>query len=267
MSCVLPSALMERIQSVTPEHFAAILAGFSVERLGSFRINFLRSDAETVLEEFSRRNIVVSPFFAINGVYTFSRDQEYAIKGTDAFYQGKIYLQSLASLLPVLALDPQKGECILDMCAAPGGKTTQIALMQENQGRIIALEPQKIRYEKLGYNVRLQGAHSVEVIRADARHFLSETTQSFDRILLDAPCTSEGRIQMDRPKSWNFWKPEHITRNAALQRDLIGAAYQRLKAGGTLVYSTCTLAPEENEMVIADFLTAHPDMRIEPIGL
>lgn len=107
----------------------------------------------------------------------------------------------------------------------------------------------------------------MEVIRSDARHFLSRTAQYFDRILLDAPCTSEGRIQAARPKSWNFWKPEHILRNAALQRDLIAAAYSRLKVGGTLVYSTCTLAPEENEMIIAEFLASHSDMSIEPIEL
>lgn len=119
MSYVLPSRLLDRIRAVTPHHFPAILQGFSANRFGSFRINTLKATAEEVCNELFQKHISVLPFLAMDNVFLFEQSQDYAIKGTDAFYHGKIYLQSVASLLPVLALEPKRGEFILDMCAAP----------------------------------------------------------------------------------------------------------------------------------------------------
>lgn len=150
-----PKNLTQRIQKIFPDQFESIFEAFSSERFGSFRLNTLK-DTSDVWHEFSLKNIIVTPFMHWDGVYIFDRQYEYVIKGTDAFYSGKIYLQSLASMIPVIALDPKQNESILDVCAAPGSKTTQIAMMQGDTGQITALEKNPIRADKLAYNCRLQ---------------------------------------------------------------------------------------------------------------
>jgi NOL1/NOP2/sun family putative RNA methylase len=201
------------------------------------------------------------------GVYLFAREHDFAIKGTDAFYQGKIYLQSLASILPVLALDPQKWEHILDVCAAPGSKTTQIAMMIANEWRIIALEQNQIRYDKLMYNAKLQWATNIEGKKMDARKFFETEEEQFDRILLDAPCSAEWRINLENEKSYGFWTLENIKKKAELQYELLSLSVKSLKNGWTLVYSTCTLAPEENEGVISRLLWEYRDLSLKPIEI
>lgn len=251
---------------------------FAKNRKWSFRINSIKSDGTDIFEEFSQKGIVTERFDWLEWVYIFDREYEYAIKGTRAFYDGKIYLQSIASMLPVFVLEPESGETILDVCAAPGSKTTQIAMMMENIGRIYAIEQNQIRYDKLIHNCQLQWVTIIEGVKMDARHFLWDTGGSivvvddnadieFDRILLDAPCSAEGRISMDNEKTYGFWSLDNITRKAELQKELLKVAFARLVSGGTLVYSTCTLAPEENEWVISDFLTLHDDAVLEPIDI
>jgi 16S rRNA C967 or C1407 C5-methylase (RsmB/RsmF family) len=250
------------------------------------------------MNEFQEKWIVVEKFGGIAGVFIFNRDQEYAIKGTDAFYQGRIYLQSLSSMLPVLVLNPHKGETILDVCAAPWSKTTQMAAMMQNEGSITALEQNQIRYDKLMYNARLQGATIIEGKKVDARKFLetplrkgdvtkwrgdwsfrsthpqsslhsdsSFPTELWDRILLDAPCSAEWRIDTRNEKSYGFWSIANIRDKSKLQYELLSLAVKNLKKWWTLVYSTCTLAPEENEWVISRIFHENPDLTLEPIDI
>ena len=240
---------------------------YSSERKGSFRINTLKSSENEVLEEFKTKGIKVESYGSLPWVYLFSHEHEYALKGTDAFYQGKIYLQSLASMLPVIALHPEKWEHILDICAAPGSKTTQIAMMMENEGKIIALEQNQIRFDKLMYNASLQWATIIEWKKVDARKFFDGEHEEYDRILLDAPCSAEWRIQIENEKSYGFWSLENIAKKAELQYELLTLAVKSLKNWGTLVYSTCTLAPEENEWVITRMLLEYPELSLEPIEI
>lgn len=240
---------------------------YSSERKGSFRINTLKSSENEVLEEFKSKGIIVEPYSNLPWVYLFSHEQEYALKGTDAFYKGKIYLQSLASMLPVIALHPEKWEHILDVCAAPGSKTTQMAMMMENEWKIIALEQNRIRFDKLMYNSRLQWATIIEWKKVDARKFFDGEHEEYDRILLDAPCSAEWRIQIENEKSYGFWSLENIAKKAELQYELLTLAVKSLKNWGTLVYSTCTLAPEENEGIISQVLSENHDLTLEPIEI
>ena len=190
------------------------------------------------------------------------------MKGTDAFYSGKIYLQSLSSILPVLALDTQAGENILDVCAAPGSKTTQMAMIMCNEGKITALEQNPIRYDKLMHNASLQGATIVEGKKVDAKVYLDPLwIKKFDKILLDAPCSAEGRIFLGNEKTYGFWSLENIKKKASVQYDLLSRAILRLEVWGTLVYSTCTLAPEENEWVITRILAENPSLILESIDI
>lgn len=172
---------------------------------------------------------MVEEFPPIKNVYIFDKKYEYAIKGSDAFYQGKIYLQSISSLLPALLFDITGNEKILDVCAAPGGKTTQISARQNGEGMVLALEKNAIRHDKLTYNIRLQGAKNIVTKKIDAITFLSQTDEFFDKILLDAPCSAEGRFFAENPKSYEFWSEENIEKRANLQKNLIELAFSRLK--------------------------------------
>lgn len=264
---MLPKLLTSRLETLLGPDYSSVIDAYKHQRMGSFRINTLKSNTPEVLEEFSQKWIAVLPYESISGVYLFAREHDFAIKGTDAFYQGKIYLQSLASILPVLVLNPIKGEHILDVCAAPGSKTTQIAMLMENEGRIVALEQNQIRYDKLMYNAKLQWATMIEWKKMDARKFFETEEEQFDRILLDAPCSAEGRINLENEKSYGFWTLENIKKKAELQYELLSLAVKYLKKWGTLVYSTCTLAPEENEGVISRILLDHSDLSLEPIEI
>ena len=176
-------------------------------------------------------------------------------------------MQSLSSMIPALALTPKSGMQILDVCAAPGSKITQIAALTKNSAEIVALEQSPVRYEKLLHNLALQGATSVEAIRSEALKYLRETETEFDAILLDVPCSAEGRIRLSNEKTYGFWSLENTHRKAVLQTELLTAALGRLKVGGRLVYSTCTLAPEENEGVIEQVAQSGISFTLESLQL
>jgi NOL1/NOP2/sun family putative RNA methylase len=275
---MLPSLLTSRLKTITGDHYDEVIAAFAKNRKWSLRINTLKSDGTDVIQEFSEKGIILEEFTGFEWVYMFDREHEYAIKGSTSFYEGKIYLQSIASMLPVFVLEPESDEIILDVCAAPGSKTTQIAMMMENTGKIFAIEQNQIRFDKLMHNCKLQWASIIEWVKMDARHFLSDTGGAvvvshidsdicFDRILLDAPCSAEGRIFLDNEKTYGFWSLDNIVKKAALQLELLLQAFEKLEEGGVLVYSTCTLAPEENEWVITELLKTHTNAILEPIDI
>lgn len=243
------------------------MAAFATGRISSFRVNSLKSKDTYVLETLAGLNIPVQPVKEIPGVYCLDRVHEYALKGTSLFREGYIYMQTLSSMLPVLALAPKPGEKILDVCSAPGSKTTQIAAITNDEAEIVALEQNQIRYDKLVHNIKLQEANSIVTHKTEARKFLNDSEEEFDAILLDAPCSAEGRIRLDDEKTFGFFSMENIERKAELQKDLLAAAFLRLKIGGRLVYSTCTLAPEENEGVLQTLITVFPQAKIVPVNL
>ena len=175
-------------------------------------------------------------------------------------------MQSLSSMLPPLAFDYGTDIKVLDLCAAPGSKTTQIAALMQNRGEIVALEQSPVRYDKLVHNAKLQGATNIRSLRTDARKFLDETTEMFDAILLDAPCSAEGRIRLDDERTYGFFSLDNIRRKSELQLDLLLHAFMRLKPNGVLIYATCTLAPEENEGVISKFLSNGKHALLESIS-
>lgn len=240
---------------------------FAKRRISSFRVNTLKSKDKYVLETLAELKIPVQSIAEIPGVYFLDREHEYALKGTSLFREGYLYMQTLSSMLPVLALAPKPGEKILDVCSAPGSKTTQIAAITNNEAEIVALEQNQIRYDKLLHNIKLQEADSIVTHKTEARKFLNDSEEEFDAILLDAPCSAEGRIWLEDEKTFGFFSIDNIERKAELQKDLLASAFLRLKIGGRLVYSTCTLAPEENEGVLQTLITVFPQAKIVPVQL
>jgi NOL1/NOP2/sun family putative RNA methylase len=164
---------------------------------------------------------------------------------------GLFYLQERVQSAPVLALDPQPGERVLDLCAAPGGKTVDIAIRMQNTGCVVANEPNGRRQQSLLTNVNRIGIWNVTASEYYGQDFPAAVT--FDRVLVDAPCTAEGTLRKQASLRTGATAPA-VARLARLQRQLIVRGFDRLRAGGVLVYSTCTFAPEENEAVVSHLL-------------
>ncbi len=181
---------------------------------------------------------------------------------------GYYYVQELSSMMPPLALDPKSQDIVLDCCAAPGSKTTEMAMLMKNQGTIIANDVRIDRLKALVSNLERCGIMNTIVTRMNALVLCKKLARSgffFDKILVDAPCSGEGTIR-DDPLTLKMWNINMIKRLSALQKKLISNAIECLKPQGTLVYSTCTLTPEENESVI-DYALKNFDVKIEKIKL
>ncbi len=262
---MFPKLLTKRIENFFPQDREIIFTWFTQERVASFRINILKIDEWSCRERLIQAGFSIEKFPPIPFAYTLSREDEYRLKWSEFFREGLIYMQSLSSMLPALVLQPKKNETILDVCAAPGSKTLQMSVLMGNAGRIIALEKSPIRHDVLLHNIALQWVKNIETIRMEGVKYLSETTEMFDAILLDAPCSAEGRIRMNDERTYGFFSLENIKKKSRLQKELLQCSLSRLKKWGRLVYSTCTLAPEENEGVISDILLKNPDCFIEEI--
>ena len=170
-------------------------------------------------------------------------------------HTGKIYVQEAASMIPPLVLQPKAGDIVLDLCAAPGSKTTQMAVMMNNQGLIIANDYKGQRLQSLGINIQRSGLTNVLVTLMHGKRFHGF---QFDKILVDAPCSGTGTIRKSL-KTINIWNAGMISKLARQQKELLENAYKNLKSGGELVYSTCSLEPEENEGVVSWLLDKYPD--------
>lgn len=260
-----PKILLKRLELFFPDHFASILQGFSVKRIPSFRVNTLLSDVATVTRLGESFGFKFSPVAGIEGAFTLPKEDEYRFKGTALFRNGHVYMQSISSLLPVLALKPEKNTQVLDVCAAPGSKTTQLSALMENTGEIVAIEQSQIRMDKLLHNIRFQGAKNIRTEKMDAIKYLAESEDLFDAIVLDVPCSAEGRMSFDEERTYGYFSVKNIEEKAKIQSIMLQSSFERLKKGGKLVYSTCTLAPEENERVISRFLASNLTASILPI--
>lgn len=180
---------------------------------------------------------------------------------------GYYYVQELASMLPIIALQPEPNEIILDLCSSPGSKTTQIASKMKNTGTIIANEVKLGRIKILASNLERCGVTNSIITRKDGIEFCRKMKQEgflFDKILVDAPCSGEGTLR-GSPKTSLMWNINTINNLSKLQKSLVASALQILKPNGELVYSTCTHAPEENEEVVDFILSKFPNVKIQEI--
>ena len=189
-------------------------------------------------------------------------DAPWDAHGSPLFAEGAFIPQSRGSMTVARVLDPQPGERVLDMAAAPGAKTTHLAALMRGEGEITAMERNAQRADALRANVERMRARNVEVIAGDAR---DAPAGPFDRVLLDPPCSDLGTLQARPDVRWRK-SPEQLAELAALQRELLDAGLERLKPGGVLVYSSCTISPSENEEQIDRLLRDRPDVERDDLG-
>ena len=222
------------------------------------RVNSLKADASKLIEQWREENVdyafVRRDWLDENVVFELKSHPPLA--KLPSFQQGLFYIQDPSTLLAVRELNPQPGETILDLCAAPGGKTTYIAQLMQNRGKLIAHDLAPERLKLIEENCARLGVTCAEIVST-----LDPRPSTLDRILVDAPCSNTGVMRRRVDLRWRI-RPEEIERLHATQMDLLNCAAALLKSGGTLVYSTCSLEPEENQKVVEEFLHERSDFKL-----
>ena len=248
----LPAALTEALaEHYTPQDLARLAAGYGSTRRSALRVNRSRVSREEAAAALSAAGIACEPISWYADGLLLDANCESALRETELYQNGDIYLQNPSSMLPPLLLGAKEKEDILDMCAAPGSKTTQLHSLCPT-AHITACEKDKVRAERLRYNLQKQGAKTVNVMVADARKL--DSYLRFDRILLDAPCSGSGTLLAARPASYKAYSAALVNNSAALQSQLLKKAVSLLKKGGEMVYSTCSVHRAENEAVVLPLL-------------
>jgi len=227
---------------------------FTLERKSSLRLNTLKKDYKKTLENILDISDLEQISWYKNAY--FIKSEKSKLTETDMFKQGCFYVQNASSLIPPIVLDPQEKEVILDMCAAPGGKTFQIGEMTKNLAFIYANDNSGPRLKTMKDLAETYGVKIVHYFQQPAQFLDRHTGQKFDKILLDAQCSGEGMIDFNNPAGMKYWNLKRIEKFSYLQKKMLRAAYNMLNPDGIIIYSTCTLAPEENEEVI-DFGLKH----------
>jgi len=249
----VPAYLAQLLSAQYGEETAEKIAqGYEARRAVTLRANPLKSSAQAVREKLSAQGIEVSPVSWYGDAMIAENVREDALEKLELYEAGEIYLQSLSSMIPPLLLGAKAGENVLDMAAAPGGKTTQIAALTGNQAMITACEMNKIRADRLKYNVGRQGASRVTVMNIDSRNL--DDLFSFDRILLDAPCSGSGTVQLGDRRSKGQFSKEFLARTTKLQEGLLLKALRLLRPGCEMIYSTCSVLSQENEEIVKKVL-------------
>ena len=233
-----------------------ILNGLNDKKITTLRINCIKDNIESIKKVLDDLDITYSE--NVNFPNSIILNEYYQKDGFDSstglkittfsFYkEGHIYLQSFSSMLPVYVLEPQEKENILDMCAAPGSKTTMIQSLCNNKVNLTAVELHKDRFEKLKYNCKKQGANAL-LINKNALDL--DDMFKFDKILLDAPCSGSGTLDLSNNRYKSTFTKELINKCVTIQKKLIKKSYKLLNSGGVLIYSTCSLLKEENEDIV-----------------
>lgn len=253
---MIPNFLKELLtKEYSEEQVNEILKSYKENKVVSLRINTIKTTTEEIIKYLEEQNITYETITWSDTALVITNKTEKELQELDIYKEGEIYLQSLSSQLPPIFLNPKENEMILDMTAAPGGKTTEIAALSNNKAMITAIEKNKIRSERLQYNIDKQGAKKVTVLNTDARN-LNEYFM-FDKILLDAPCSGSGTITNN---NFNSFNEDLVNRSIKFQTTLINEAIKHLKVGGELIYSTCSILSCENDEIIKSILNSNLEL-------
>lgn len=249
MEITIPKFLEEKLEKQYGEELThEILEGYKKQRRVTLRVNTIKSDIEKIEKELNEAEIEYEKVKWSKDAFIINNKREKEIEELEVYKNGAIYLQSLSSMLPPIVLAPKQGTDILDMAAAPGGKTTQIAALVNNKASITACELNNIRAQRLKYNIEKQGATCVYVMQQDSRKI--DDFFSFDQILLDAPCSGSGTLNINDENLSKIFTEKLIQKSVKSQSELLKKALKILKPGKEMVYSTCSILQEENENII-----------------
>jgi len=261
----LPKKFLERLETIIPaEKLRGVLEAYTVARPTTIRVNTLKTTVPELLHIFDEHHIIYKPS-TISPIAFVIDSNKRALLDLDAYNNGLFYIQSLSSMLPVIALDPKPNEKILDIAAAPGSKTTQMASTMHNTGEIVANDNSRIRGYKLQANLKIQGVINTTVVISPGQTLWQNYPEYFDKALVDAPCSMEGTFTTTNPKTYEYWSIKAIKELVQRQKWLLRSAVSATKQGGTIVYSTCTLEPEENEKVV-EWILKKEQGKLELVG-
>ncbi|MEK7644686.1 MAG: RsmB/NOP family class I SAM-dependent RNA methyltransferase [Patescibacteria group bacterium] len=312
----LPLKFLERLANITGLSLFHQIAPTFAPRPTTFRVNTIKAEKFRIKEELLSQGFKIREVSWYKDAFILLNKSKRDLTDLPMYEEGKIYLQSLASMVPPLILAPSPGDKVLDLTAAPGSKTSEMAALMNKQGELVANDNNKIRFFKLKHNLEILGVaqtYPVDTdtalsfpcrgessrqmtldsrLRGNDRRQLGtygiagavegwklklrlehggdlcrEYPEYFDKILLDAPCSAEARFIEGDAKTTGYWKENKIKEMAYKQWGLLLAAWSALKPGGTLVYSTCTFAPEENELPITKFLERNKNAEVMPINI
>ena len=252
---MLPQAFLERMQLQLSEEYGDFLKSLERPRAVALRFNPLKGSAPEL-------PFVKEPVPWEEQGFYYDPDSR---PGLHVYHEaGVYYLQEASAMAPVTLLDPQPGEMVCDLCSAPGGKTTQIAGRMMGEGFLLCNEWSPKRAKILSRNIERMGVANALVTNEEVSRLAERFPGYFDRVLVDAPCSGEGMFRKEEAAVTD-WSPDAVKMCAKRQSDILDSAAKLLKPGGRLVYSTCTFAPEEDELAVADFLEKHPNFRPEII--
>jgi len=261
----IPKFLQEILLNEYGEELSnQIIDGYTKNRPTTFRVNTSKVSTEYIKQTLKELKINFKEVVWNETAIIIEDIKENEIKELDIYKNGEIYLQSLSSMMPPFVVNPKEGENILDMAAAPGGKTTQMANLSDNKAMITACEKNKIRLERLKYNVEKQGTSRVTVMLKDARKL--DDFFSFDKILLDSPCSGSGTLNLNQTDIEKVFTKELVERSIKIQKELLKKAIRILKTNGEVIYSTCSILKEENEKVVEEILKLG-NVEIVPIAV
>ena len=248
---------IELIKNEYPNDYLEIIDGLSKKRSNALRINTLKITISEALKRLDDLNIKYYKSDISDFSYLVSATNK-ELMDLEMFKNGEIYLQSLSSQLPPLFLDIEESQDILDMCAAPGGKTSEIQMLAGNKKSIMALEADSIRCERLKYNLDHLGCRNINVMKKDSRTL--DSFFRFDTILLDAPCSGSGTINILNEKDLKAFSIKLVENSARLQKSLLKKALEVLKPGHSMIYSTCSILKMENEDVLKSVLNKNIEL-------
>jgi NOL1/NOP2/sun family putative RNA methylase len=262
MAIKLPQTFVERMKNQLGEQFAAFIASYDQPRHYGLRVNSLKLDAHAFVDQYSPFSLKTIAW--ANGAYYFTEPDR---PGRHPYYHaGLYYIQEPSAMAPAECLDVQPGDRVLDLCAAPGGKSTQIAAKLRGQGLLVSNDQSAERTKALVKNLELFGVQNSIVLNESPHRMSRSLPAFFNKILVDAPCSGEGMFRKDE-NMWREWSESSIAKCSQMQTDILRHAATMLAPGGRLVYSTCTFAIDENERMIVEFLRDHPEFEVVPVDM
>ena len=257
----LPQAFTEKMKALLGAEYDAFAESYQKERVQGLRFNTLKGSSQQMYEEYRERFGLTPVPWCSEGYYY---QAETRPGRCDLHEAGVYYIQEPSAMAVVQLLDPGPGEKVLDLCAAPGGKTSHVACRLQGQGLLVSNEIHPARARILSQNVERMGIANAVVTNEDAGRLADAFPGFFDKIVVDAPCSGEGMFRKDE-QARAEWSEENVRICADRQQMILDHAAVMLRPGGRLVYSTCTFSPEEDEDGIAEFLKRHPEFSVAAV--